>query len=186
MGVGLACGGNAGTHHLGVFFGHNVPMRFLPGCLLLLLATAFVVAGCGSEEPAVAEDPEPSAPIETTTPTSPTTEEVEPAPASTAPTTELQTTSTTTEPTIPEQQGFAVVTETDREALVTSVIVADDDGKILATVFDPESLGCEGFPADYFAVVGSDGKVTPGSIIGDEEKQYAGAVSASPNRQQLL
>jgi hypothetical protein len=78
-----------------------------------------------------------------------------------------------------------VIAEVDRQVAVTAVILADDDGGVLGTVFDPNSQGCEGLPADYFATIGLDGIIRPTSIA-DDVFQYAAAVTASPNRSQLL
>jgi hypothetical protein len=68
---------------------------------------------------------------------------------------------------------------------LSSLILADNDGTLLGTVFDPNSLGCEGLPASYFATVAAGGTISPTSIGGDVF-QYAGEVTASPNRRQLL
>lgn len=153
-----------------------------------LLAMLVAVAGCGSDEPVAVDDPEPSASTTTTAPTTPTTETteaVESVPETTVPTTEPEPSSTSTEPPTTASEGLAVIAETDRNVAVTSVVMAKDNGLLLATIFDPDSLGCEGIAADYLAVVGSDGTISPTSI-GDQEFLYPGSVDLSPNRRQLL
>ncbi len=163
-------------------------MDFRRSAARLLIASATVLAACGSGSSATPSSPDSSTAstaIEVTATTS-TTIAVEQSPSTTEPaptTTEAPTTDSVVS-TVPPT-GLSLIADVDRNVAVTSVIVADSDGNLLGTMLDPNGLGCEASPVSFFVTIGADGTVNPTSTTG-EPLQYAGLVTPSPNQRQLL
>ena len=163
-------------------------MDFRRSAAQLLVASATVLAACGSGSSASPSTPDASTAstaIEVTA-TTVATVAVEETPSTTEPattTTEAPTTESVVS-TVPPT-GLSLIAEVDRKVSLTSVIVADSDGNLLGTLLDPNGLGCEASPVSFFVTVGADGTINPTSTTG-EPLQYAGVVTPSPNQRQLL